>query len=379
VAHRIDTLLVHAGEARVGGAVVHPIFQSATYELGDEAAYGDLRYIRLNNTPNQVVAGSRLAAITGAEAALVTGSGMAAITAALLAHLGAGDHLLAQSTVYGGTATFLSQDAARLGIGSTLVDVTRPETWEAALTPSTKVFYVETIANPLLTVGDLPAVVAFARAHGLVTLIDNTFATPVNFRPLEHGFDLELHSATKYLNGHSDIVAGVVAGSAERVAAVRHVLDHLGGSLDPNAAFLLGRGLKTLGLRMRRHNDNGLALARMLAEHHAVAEVRYPGLPTDPSHGRASALMSGFGGMVAFTLHESAVVDRMLAALTLPVHAPSLGGVESLIVRPARSTHLGMSPEERAAAGITDELVRVSVGIEDPVDLLDDFAAALDA
>lgn len=376
----IDSLLVHAGtpEPRVEGAVVTPIFQSANYEQADPTDYSQVTYIRLNNTPNHRALCAKLAAIEDAEDAMVFGSGMAAITTALLSVVGAGDHVLLQGTVYGGTRTFFDHEAPRLGIEFTVIDSTKPQEWEAALRPNTKLMYVESISNPLLDVADLPAVVAFAKAHGLVTAVDNTFLSPVNFRPLEHGFDLVLHSATKYLNGHSDLVAGVVAGSRERVAPIRGLLNHLGGSLDPHACFLLERGLKTLGLRVRQQNATARALAEALSGHPLVAEVRYPGLPEDPGADRA-ALFDGCGGMVSFYVHDADIVDRFFSELELPVNAASLGGVESLIVRPSRSTHLGMDPADREVLGIRDTLVRISVGIEDTRDLIDDVLRALNA
>jgi len=357
--------------------VVTPIFQSANYEMAGETEDHGVRYLRLGNSPNHVALGHKLAAIEGAEAAAVAGSGMAAITATLLSLLGNGDHLLVQKTLYGTTATFLTRHAPRLGIAHTAVDVARPEGWAAALRPETRVFYVESVSNPLLEVGDLQQVVAFARAHGLVTVIDNTFLSPVNFRPLEHGFDLVLHSATKYLNGHSDIVAGVVAGDGERVRDVTRALSHLGGCLDAHACFLLDRGLKTLALRVRRQNESAMRMAHFLAGHPAVASVRYPGLPDDPSHRFARALFDGFGGMVSFYARDAAAAERFLEGVTLALVAPSLGGVESLVVRPTRSSHLGMASAEREALGITDALVRVSVGLEDVDELIEDFDRAL--
>jgi len=376
----IDTALVHAGslEPRPHGAVITPLFQSANYLQADADRYESVTYARLSNTPNHHVLNARIATIEGAPAALVTASGMAAITATLLSLLGSGDHVLLQRTVYGGTRTFFDHDAPRLGIAYTPVPTTHPDTWAEALRPETKVFYVEGISNPLLEVADLPAVVAFAREHGLITVIDNTFLSPINFRPLEHGLDLVVHSATKYMNGHSDIVAGVVAGSEERVQRIQGLLNHLGGSLDPHAAFLLERGLKTLALRVRRQNDTALALARVLVEHPAVAEVHYPGLQSDPGAERA-AIFDGCGGMVSFYVRDADRVDAVLDRLALPINAASLGGVESLVVRPSRSTHLGVDPEVREAQGITDALVRVSVGIEDPSELIEDFRQALDA
>lgn len=375
----LATRLLHAGapRPRIGGAVVTPVFQSANYLMGDEETYDALRYIRLHNTPNHATLHARLASVEGAEAALVMASGMAAISAAILAHLGAGDHLLVQRTVYGGTRSFLAEDAPRLGITHTPIDPDDPASWERELRPTTRMIYVESISNPLMGVGDLEAVAAFARRHGILAVIDNTFATPVNFRPLAIGFDLVLHSATKYLNGHSDIVAGVVAGSAERVGPIHDLQLHLGAALDPHACFLLERGLKTLELRVRRQNATALALAQALASQPAVRAIRYPGLPSDPGHRHAARLFSGYGGMLAFYADGPERAARFLDRVRIPLHAASLGSVESLVVRPSRSSHLGLPEEERRLQEITDDLVRVSVGIEDPDELIEDFVQAL--
>jgi cystathionine gamma-synthase/cystathionine gamma-lyase/cystathionine beta-lyase len=377
----LETRLLHAGRhsPSIEGAVIGPIFQTAQYLMGQEAEYGDVRYIRLNNSPNHLVLHHRLAAIEGAEAGLVTSSGMAAITTVLLSHLKQGDHVLAHRSLYGGTQTFLSHEARGLGIEHTSIDMTDPSGWEAALRPSTRLIYVEGISNPLMDVGDLRAVVAFARRHELVSVIDNTFATPVNFRPIELGFDLVVHSATKYLNGHSDLVAGAVVGSHERIDRVRHVLNHLGGSLDPHACFLLERGMKTLAVRVERQNRSALELARFLSARPAVRQVRYPGLETDPGHRRARDLFSGFGGMLAFYTRTAAQAESVLRNLRIPLHAPSLGGMESLVVRPSRSSHLGLTEPERQAIGVTDELIRVSVGLEAVDELIADFEQALSA
>ena len=378
--HRIDTRLIHAGEpeTRFAGAVSMPVFQSATYEYAGASSYDDLKYIRMNNTPNHAVLHRKLAALENAEAALVTASGMAAITTTLLALFAPGDHLLVQSGLYGGTQDFFLSDFTALGYRFDFIDVDDPADWAAKLTPETKGLYVEAITNPLLRVGDLAGLAAFAKANGLIAMIDNTFATPINFRPAEWGFDISLHSCTKYLNGHSDIVAGAVIGRRERVAAVAHKLVHLGGSLDPHACFLLHRGIKTLALRVRHQNRSALAIAQHLAAHPAIDTVNYPGLPTHPGHARAGELLAGFGGMVSFTLKGGlAAADRFMQRLTLPIVAPSLGGVETLITRPATTSHAGLSPAAREAAGISDALIRLSVGIEDTGDLIDDLNAAL--
>jgi cystathionine beta-lyase/cystathionine gamma-synthase len=375
----IETNLIHAGNAEhIAGAVVRPVFQSANYLMADEESYDALRYIRLNNSPNHTLLHQRLAAIESTESALVTASGMAAITCVLLAFLRSGDHLLAHRTLYGGTQSFLEEDAPGLHIHHSPIDMTDPSGWEQARQSNTRMIYVESISNPLMEVGDLEAVVSFARRHGLLSVIDNTFATPVNFRPSEIGFDLVVHSATKYLNGHSDIVAGVVAGREEHVRPVRHTLNHLGGCLDPHACFLLERGMKTLAVRVQRQNASALRLARFLSEHAAVRRVQYPGLESDPGHPFARRLFAGFGGMLSFYLQDAEKAERFLQRLQIPLHAPSLGGTESLVVRPSHSSHLGLSPEARQQQGLTDDLVRVSVGLESIDELLDDFAHALE-
>lgn len=377
---RLDTRLVHAGELRprVAGAVAMPIFQSSTFERIDEAGYHELRYLRLNNSPNHEVLHAKLAALEGTEEALVTASGMAAISTTLLTVLRPGDHVLTQGCVYGGTHDLLDAELRELGIQHTSFDGCDPSSWTGVLQPNTKAIYCETITNPLMDVGDLQAVARFAKEHGLVSLIDNTFASPVNFRPSEHGFDLVLHSATKYLNGHSDIVAGVVAGHGELLERIRQRLDHLGGTLDPHACFLLHRGLKTLGVRVRHQNASALALAEFLQEHPAVVSVRHPGLASHPHHARASELLDGCGGMLAFEVADGFEgTERLFERLRLPVDAPSLGGPETLMTRPAQTSHVGMGAEARQALGITDGLVRVSVGLEDVDDLREDFAQAL--
>ena len=378
----LATTLVHAGEPepRIEGAVVAPIFQSSTFLSEREAAYDDIRYVRLSNTPNHHLLHAKLAAIEGGEAALVAGSGMAAITTSLLAILRPGDHLLVQRQLYGGTHAFVHHDLTRWGVRVDSFDPHRPADWPALVRPDTRAIYSETITNPLVRVGELDAIAAFARAHGLVSLIDNTFASPVNFRPLEWGFDLSLHSATKYLNGHSDIAAGAVIGSAELVERVRHMLNHLGGMLDPHACFLLHRGLKTLLLRVSRQNDNALRIARFLEGHDAVATVYYPGLESSPDHATARRLLDGFGGMLAFEVRgDVAGAEAVMQRLRLPLVAPSLGGVETLVTRPAATSHSGMSAEERRQAGVADTLIRMSVGIEAADDLIADLEHALAA
>jgi cystathionine beta-lyase/cystathionine gamma-synthase len=380
MAMRLETKLVQAGEPRprAGRAVSMPIYQSSTFEYAGATDYHDLQYIRLNNTPNHVALHTKLAALEGTEAALVTSSGMAAISSTLLSLLVPGDHILAHDGLYGGTFDLISTDLAQLGITASFVDGTRPETWAAQVTPKTRVFYVETLTNPLIHVLALDQIVKFARERGMITVIDNTLATPINYRPAEHGFDLVVHSATKYLNGHSDIVAGVVAGRAELVVAIKHKVDHLGGSLDPHACFLLQRGLKTLALRVRYQNQSALELASYLVRHPKVAQVNYPGLEKHPHHARAKQWLAGMGGVFSFELSGGvAAAEQLIARISIPIHAPSLGGVESLISRPAAMSHAGLPPEVRKRQGIADSLIRLSVGIESTQDLIDDFTAAL--
>ena len=377
---RIETLAVHSGERRPGpeGSIVFPIYQSTifTYEGGD---YHDLQYIRLNSTPSQRYLHDKLAALEGAEAALATSSGMAAVTAILHTLLKAGDHLVAGDTLYGGTHTFLTEHAPGLGIGVTFVDAQRPETWKPAVRPNTKAFLVETITNPMMRVPPHAEVVRFARQHRLTSIIDNTFASPVNFRPIAAGYDVVFHSATKYLNGHSDLVAGAVLGTKDLVDRVRHTLNHYGGTLDPHTGFLLARGIKTLALRVRAQNANGLAVARALAAHPKVAGVNYPGLETHPDHRHARECLLGFGGMLSLRLKGGVpAAETLVAALRIPAYAPSLGSVESLIVRPSLTSHAGMKREAREALGITDDLLRVSCGIEAAEDLVEDFHRALE-
>lgn len=377
----IDTQLIHAGEAghRYGGAVCLPVFQTANYAFRGEDGEV-LRYARLNNSPNHEVLAAKVAALERADDAVVTASGMAAVSTALLAVLGARDHLLVQDSLYGGTHGFVRDELPAFGVDVDWIDPDDPASWAAKRKPNTKAIYVESISNPLLRVADLPAVVAFARAEGLVSLIDSTFTSPVNYRPIEAGFDLSLQSATKYLNGHSDIVAGTVAGRGDLVERVKRRLDHLGASLDPHACMLLHRGMKTLGLRMRQQNASTQALAEALERHDAVREVNYPGLASHPRHGRARDLFAGSGGVLSFDLHGGLDAARaFLRNVTIAMVAPSLGGVETLVTLPATTSHKAIPGDERRAMGIGDGLVRVAVGIESTDDLVADFVRALDA
>lgn len=355
-----------------------PVFQSAMYVTAGEKSYDDTTYIRLNNTPNAQALGEKLAALENAETALVTASGMAAISTSLLTVLSVGDHLLAQDCLYGGTHDFVTRDLEKFGISYTFIDGNDPGDWEKNVRPNTRAIYVETISNPLIEVPDLEAVVEFAKRHKLFSIVDNTFASPINFRPAEHGFDLSVHSATKYLNGHSDIVAGAVIGGSELVGKITHRLNHLGGSLDPHAAFLLHRGMKTLAIRVKVQNDSALQIARRLEKHPRISKVNYPGLQSHPNHERAKKLFDGYGGMMSFELRGGVeVAESFMSRAKLPIVAPSLGSVETLMTRPARTSHSGLLLEDRIRLGISDELIRFSVGIEATEDLIADLEQAL--
>jgi cystathionine beta-lyase/cystathionine gamma-synthase len=380
----IATQLICEGETqhRVGNAVTLPIFQTSTYLYPDlfngKVNYDDFKYIRLNNTPNHEALHQKLAAIEGTESALVTASGMAAISATLLTLLKSGDHLLAQDCLYGGTLTFISEELKALDITVDFFKANEVGSLSAKVRPNTKAIYIESITNPLLQVIDVPQVVAFAKKHGLTSIIDNTFPSPVNYRPAEMGIDLVVHSATKYLNGHSDIVAGVVAGSKKWVDTIKHKLNHWGGSLDPHACFLLQRSLKTLHLRIDGHNRNALKIAQFLGSHPQVAKVHYPGLPSHPSYAYVQEHFAGASGMIALEHTQGFEgAKRLVQNVKVFLHAPSLGGVESLVTIPWLTTHVGMSESERARIGLSPGFVRLSVGLEDSADLIADLSQAL--
>jgi cystathionine beta-lyase/cystathionine gamma-synthase len=379
-AREIDTKLIHAGEPKplIQGAVSIPIFQSSTFEYAGQESYHDLRYIRLNNTPNHVALHEKLAALENGEAAVVCASGMAAISTTLLSLLSSGDHFLAQDCLYGGTHDLITKDLPAYGISSDFICGKDPEVWENLLRSNTKAVYVESITNPLMQVADLKAIVEFARKHRLYSIIDNTFTSPINFRPLEHGFDLSIHSCTKYLNGHSDIVAGAVIGPKELISKITHKLNHLGGSLDPHACFLLHRGIKTLAVRVRQQNASAMEIAQFLESRGEVEKVHYPGLASHAQHHRAKELFDGFGGMLSFELKGGVEgAESFIRRTTIPICAPSLGGVESLITRPVTTSHACLSSEECKQVGISQSLIRLSVGLEATADIVSDFEQAL--
>ena len=375
-----STRAVHSGEmpAKVGAPVVSPIVPSTTF-YGDPSGEGEVLYTRYGNGPNHLSLAERLVALEGGDDAMVLASGMAAMACALLSCLRAGDHVVATHAIYGGTRVLLDRELSRLGISTTYVDMT-VDGWESAFRPETRVVLGETPSNPVLRVLDLRAISEAAHARGAVMIVDSTFASPINLRPLEHGVDLVMHSATKYLGGHSDVTAGALIGSNERMAAVRDRARVWGPVLDPHACWLLERGIKTLALRMERHNANGMAVARWAESAAGVAQVHYPGLASHPDHELARRTLDGFGGMIGIEVEGGGEgATRFVGALRLAKLAPSLGGVETLVSEPRHTSHVHMSAEERAANGIRDGFIRVSLGIEDAADLIADFEQALRA
>jgi cystathionine beta-lyase/cystathionine gamma-synthase len=356
--------------------VTTPIFQTSTFHhpvgSGDEVLY-----TRYGNNPNQVVLAEKLAALEGAERAIFVASGMGATALAHLAMLRPGDHLLASKWLYGGTSRLFREEFGKLEIAVSFVTPDNPRNWRQQVRKTTRAIFVEIPTNPLMRVPDPEPLATFCRERGIALIVDSTFATPINFRPLEHGADVVIHSATKYLNGHSDIIGGVVAASEPVVEEVRRLMQVWGQSPDPHATWLVERGLKTLAVRMERHNANGLAFARWAREQPAVSEVHYPGLEGHPEHDVATQVLHGFGGMVGLTLAGgAAATDVVLRKLRVAAHAPSLGGVETLVSEPRFTSHASLTPDERATQGIPDGFIRISLGIEDVDDIIADFEEA---
>jgi len=386
------TQAVHAGEQHINPyqSITTPIVQSSAYAFPDtqalitfmthrkeQALPPHQEYGRYGN-PTVRAAEAKLAALEGGEQALLFASGMAAITLTLLSLLEPGDHLVMTADAYRKTRAFGATFLRRWGVDVTVVPSADYRALAEAITPRTRFIYSETPTNPFLRVLDLEQVVHIARSHGVRTIIDSTFATPYNLRPLAFGVDLVVHSVTKYLAGHNDLLAGVLIGSSELVDQVREAQGMFGAVVDPGAAYLILRGLKTLALRVDRQNHTGMALARFLETHPRVRRVWYPGLTSHPDHSMARQQMRGFGGVVSFEL-DGGIEEtrRFVDALRLPRLAPSLGGVESLVTIPALMSYFDASPEERRAQGITDGLVRLSVGVEETEDLLEDVRQAL--
>jgi methionine-gamma-lyase len=381
-----STLALHSGEDRFhkNGPVVTPIIRTTTFTFsgseemrrwaeGTSSAYIYTRYAN----PTLRVAEERVAALEGAEDALVMASGMAAISTTLLSLLSAGDELISTRQLYGGTYRLMRDTLPRLGITVRHVE-NDLASLDRFITPRTKALYFESPTNPTLRLVDLGKAAAFANEWGIPAIVDNTFASPVLQKPLRMGFHLVVHSASKYLAGHSDVIAGVVAGNRVLVEKIRELMIHLGGSMDPEAAYLLIRGLKTLEARIERQCKNALAVARFLERHPKVARVHYPGLASHPDHALARRQMKGYGAMLAFDLKGGlAAARRFCDRVRIFLHAVSLGGVESLVVLPLYSSHYRMSDAELRQAGVSPGTVRVSVGLEDPADLIEDLRQAL--
>ena len=375
----LSTLAVTGGAAH-GDAdtpVVQPLVQSANFIQEIGTADG-LRYPRYGNVPNAEAVQKRLALMEGAEAAIVLASGMGATACALLALLRPGDHLLASNWVYGGTRLLFTQEFATMGIDVTLVDPLETRAWRKRMRKETRAIFVESPVNPTCRVLDLRPISYLTKEGGLALVVDSTFASPVNFRPLEHGADVVIHSATKYLNGHHDVLSGVVLGTAPYIEEVRQKMVVWGQSPDPFACWLLERGLKTLDVRVARQNENARRIAEWCNARKEVRHVHYPGLEDHPDHEVARTFLAGFGGMLAIELVGGGrSAERFLRRLRLIKHAPSLGGVDSVVSEPRFTSHSHLSSEERAALGVPDGFLRVSVGIENVDDLIADIEQAL--
>jgi cystathionine beta-lyase/cystathionine gamma-synthase len=357
--------------------IASPIVPSVNFVQPYGTSEG-LRYARYANSPNHEVVHQRLALLEGAEAALVLGSGMGATACALLALLRPGDHLIASSYLYGGTHRLLTEEFRALGISVTLVDPFASRSWRRHLKRETRAIFIESPVNPTCRVVDLRPISLLTQEAGLALVVDSTFASPINFRPLEHGADVVIHSATKYLNGHHDVLAGAVCGTASYVEEVRQKMMVWGQAADAMACWLLERGLKTLDVRVRRANETAMRLATWAEAHPAVRRVHYPGLASHPDHALATEVLDGFGGMLGLELLGGGdAADAALRRLRIFQHASSLGGVDSLVIEPRYSSHASLTPAERAKIGIPDGFIRVSVGLEDAEDLIADLEQAL--
>jgi cystathionine beta-lyase/cystathionine gamma-synthase len=376
-----STLAIHGDAAAraPNEPVSPPIYQSSTF-VSEVASSEEVHYTRYGNNPNQLRLAERLARLEGSEAAIFVASGMGATALAHLAVLNPGDHLLSSDWIYGGTRRLFVEEFTRFGIELSFVNPERRREWRSKLRKNTRAIFVETPTNPLMRVLDVEWLAVLAKAEGIALLVDSTFASPINYRPLEHGADVVIHSVTKYLNGHSDIIAGAVAGAETVVEEVRNRMKVWGQALDPHAAWLIERGMKTLAVRMLRHNQTGLEVAAWLERQPKVRRVHYPGLASHPDHALAAKTLDGFSGMVGLELAGGArAAERCLKAFRLITHAPSLGGVETLVSEPRFTSHASLTPEERASAGIPDGFLRLSLGLEDAADLLEDLGRGLAA
>jgi cystathionine beta-lyase/cystathionine gamma-synthase len=375
----LSTTAIHGGETRPGPGmgVTAPLVQSVNY-VQDTGTSEGLRYTRYGNTPNADRVQKRLALLEGAEAALVLSSGMGATACAMLALLRSGDHLISSSWIYGGTRKLFTEDLVGMGIEVTFVNPLEPRAWRKGLKKNTRVIFLESPVNPTCRVLELSSLQSLAHAEGIALVVDSTFASPVNFRPIEHGVDVVIHSATKYLNGHHDILAGVVCGNEPFIEEVTRKMKVWGQAPDPFACWLLERGLKTLDVRVKRQNENAMRIAEWCSTRSEFAKVHYPGLPSHPDHEIAKSILDGFGGMMAIELKGGGpAMLKFVRKLQLFTYAASLGGVDSLVIEPRYSSHEHLTPEERQRIGIPDGFLRMSIGLENAEDLIADIEQAL--
>lgn len=360
------------GDAQFKG-IVTPIFPSSAY---DYEGVDSTRYPRYFNTPNQKAVAEKVAALENGEDGLLFSSGMAAILTSLFAMMKKGDHAIFQNDLYGGTFHAVINELPRYGIDYTMVDASDSRNFEKAIRPETRIIYIETPSNPTLKITDIRAVAAIAKKHSIISIIDNTFASPVNQNPIDFGIDIVTHSGTKYIGGHSDLCCGVAVATKAIIQEIWQSAIHFGGSLDAHTCWLVERSLKTIVLRVRQQNQNALTIAQLLQSDSRVGHVYYPGLPEHPHHALAKSQMpGGYGGMLSFEVNSDA--HLFMSKLKLIRRAISLGGVESTVTSPAKTSHVKMTPSERASIGVTDNLVRFSVGIEDVKDLIHDIQQAL--
>jgi cystathionine beta-lyase/cystathionine gamma-synthase len=375
----LATIAVHGGspQREAGEPVALPLVQSVNFVQFPNTAEG-LRYTRYGNTPNEEVVQKRIAMLEGAESALVLSSGMGATACALLALLRPGDHLLSSSWIYGGTRRLFDEEFVQMGIEVSYADPDERRVWRNTIRQNTRVIFVESPVNPSSRVIDLEQIGILAKTQGVALVVDSTLASPINSRPLEHGADVVIHSATKYLNGHGDILCGVVAGTASYIEEVRQKMMVWGQAPDPFACWLLERGLKTLDVRVKRSNENAMKIAEWCEKKPEIKKVHYAGLSSHPDHALAKKMMDGFGGLMSIELAGGAkAADRFISRLRIITHASSLGGADSLVVEPRYSSHAHMTSRERAAIGIPDGFIRLSIGIESADDLIADIAQAL--
>ena len=372
-----NTICTHFGqlEDKEFKGAISPLYMGTAYAFEDIDVK---RYPRYFNTPNQVALAKKIAALEHAQAGLIFGSGMAAISTSLLAFLKAGDHVVMQKVIYGGTYNLVVEEFEKFRISYSFADGFRAEDFEAKIQKNTKVVYIETPSNPLLNITDLRAVADISKKHGLVSMIDNTFASPINQNPIDFGIDVVIHSATKYMGGHSDICAGAVASTEAHIIRICNLAKNFGGSLSDYTVWLLERSIKTMGIRVRAQNANAQVMAEFLNKHKDIAAVYYPGLPSHPDHDIAKRQMKGFGGMLSFELNADFNASKFQKALKLIKPAMSLAGVESTVLSPALTSHSLLSAEERKRQGIADGLIRFSVGIEETGDLIADIEQALE-